>query len=98
MAAKKTDLVRLLALNSGLTEAQAEAALDAIPETAGRWVRDYGATGLGAYSAGVPGNLQFSLNRQANPNQWNLNITLDADGLNDFGNGSDRFGLPVVNV
>jgi hypothetical protein len=98
MPGTKQDFVRILALNSGLTEAQAEQAVNALSETCGRFTRDYGATGPGAYSAGVAGNLQFTLNRQANPSQWNLNITLDADGLNDFGNGTDRFGLPVVNA
>lgn len=94
----KQDFVRLLALNSGLTDAQAEQAVNALPETCGRFVKDYGATGPGNYTAGFQNFFQFSMNRQPSPAQWNLNITLDADALNDFGNGSDRFGLPVVNV
>lgn len=98
MPGTKQDFVRLLALKSGLTDAQAEAALDALPDTLGRWTRDYGANGPGAYSAGVSGNLQVQMTRQLNPAQWNLNLTFDSAGLTDFGDGSDRFGLPVVNV
>lgn len=86
-----------MALNSGLSESQAEQAVNALPETCGRFTRDYGAAGPGQYNAGYPGGFQFAMTRQANPTQWNLKITFDADALNDFGNGSDRFGLPVVN-
>lgn len=93
----KQDFVRLLALNSGLTESQAEQAVNAMPETCGRFTRDYGASGPGQYNAGYSGGFQFAMTRQASPNQWGLNITLDVDALSDFGNGSDRFGLPVVN-
>ncbi len=98
MPGTKQDFIRLLALKSGLTDAQAELAVNALVDTCGRFVKDYGATGPGNYTAGYPGGPQFVMNRQANPNQWNLNITFDADALNDFGDGSDRFGLPVVNV
>jgi hypothetical protein len=97
MPGTKQDFVRLLALNSGLTEAQAEQAVNALPETCGRFTRDYGATGPGAYNAGYPGGFQFAMTRQQSPAQWSLNITLDAAALADFGDGSDRFGLPVVN-
>ena len=93
----KQDFTRLLALKSGLTEPQAAAAVDALVDTCGRYVKDYGANGPGSYIAGFPAFLQFAMTRQASPAQWALNITLDAAALADFGDVSDRFGLPVVN-
>lgn len=97
--ANKAQFIDTLAHRTSLDAAQAEEVTNALPEIFGEWLRSFGANPQGgAYSGEISGGLKFDLVRQQNPNQWNLNITLTADGLNDFGNGSDRFGLPVVNV
>ncbi len=97
--ANKAQFIDTLDHRTSLTAAQAEEVTNALPDVFGEWLRSFGANPQGgAYNGEIAGGLKFYLVRQANPNRWNLNITLTADGLNDFGNGSDRFGLPVVNV
>ncbi len=98
MAANKTQFIDVLAHLTGLTNAQAENVTNKLPDALGIWLKNNGATAPGQFIGEMDGGLRLELNRQANPNQWNLNTTLTGSGLIDFGDGSDRFGLPVVNV
>lgn len=99
MSANKAQFIDTLDHRTSISAAQAEEVVNALPEVLGEWLRSFGANPQGgSYAGEIAGGLKFDLVRQQNPNQWNLKVTLTADGLNDFGNGSDRFGLPVVNV
>lgn len=96
--AAKTQFIDVLAHLTGLTNAQAETVVNKLPDALGIWLKNNCATAPGQFIGEMDGGLRLELNRQANPNQWNLNTTLTGSGLIDFGDGSDRFGLPVVNV
>lgn len=97
MAAQKSDLVRILSQQTGLTEQQAETFLDALPEASGKWLKDFGSDGPGVFS-GNAGTAVYELNRQQNPGVWKLKISFSPDALGDFGDGSERFGLPVISA
>ena len=97
MAANKTQLIAILAENSGLTLAQAEAFLNALPESYGEWMRNHGAEPGPTY-IGDDGNFTLSMSRVPPPGAaWVLKLEPRASFLADYGNGDERFGLPVTN-
>lgn len=97
--ANKAQFIQKLSAVSGLSIADATAAVNALPEAAGAWLREYGTNGSGSYTGTVEGGLSFSMQRTPTPTPaWIVQVTLTPDGLTDFGDGSDRFGLPVQNL
>lgn len=98
MPANKAQLAIILAAKSGLTQPQTEAALNALPEAIGQWLLDHGADAPGVFNGEVDANLSVGLSRTPTPTpRWILKLEPLAAFLDDFGNGSARFGLPVVN-
>ena len=99
MPANKAQFVAKLSENTGLSTAQAEAVTNALPETLGEWLKEHGADAPGSFVGEIDGGLRLELTRTPIPTpHWNLGIELTATGLDDFGEGSGRFGLPVENA
>lgn len=99
MSANKAQFIATLAAKSGLSVADATAAANALPETFGEWLKTHGASGPGYYSGDIDGSFHMHLSRDIAPTpHWELSMRFQDAGLDDFGNGSDRFGLPVVNA
>lgn len=99
MSANKAQFIAKLAENSGLTLAQAEAATNAMPETLGEWMKEYGAVSPGSFVGELDGGIRLEMSRSVTPApHWEVRASFTAGGLADFGDGSARFGLPVENA
>jgi hypothetical protein len=97
--ANKAQFIDTLAHRTSLDATQAEEVTNALPEVFGEWLRSFGiAPQGGVYSGEIAGGLKFDMVRKQDPNRWELKITFTGNGLADFGDGTDRFGLTVVNA
>lgn len=97
--ANKAQLIQRLATASGLTIQQATAAVNALPEAFGDWLKNDGPNGPGSYKGEADGGLSFEMTRSMSPTpHWSVKISLTDVGLADFGDSPVRFGLPVQNA
>jgi len=96
--ANKAQLAIILAAKSGITVAQAYDALTALPEATGEWMKNHGANGPGVFTGEIDGNISFGMTRTMTPTpRWILKVEPLPAFLADFGDGTARFGLEVVN-
>jgi hypothetical protein len=98
MAANKQQLDDIISHRTGLPLADVAAVTDALPDAFGEWMKDNGSTGSGLFEGEAFG-LELKMTRTGTPapGQWLLSFEAAQDFLTDFGDGSSRFLLPVVN-
>jgi len=99
MAANKAQFIDILSAKAGISIAEATAATNALPESLGEWIRVNGSVGSGLYSGTIDDGLKLDMTRSATPTpHWSVKATFTPSGLDDFGDGANRFGLVVENA
>jgi len=99
MAATKAQFIATLSAKAGITIAEATAAVNAMPEAFGEWLKENGAVAPGSFIGEIDGGLRLEMSRAMTPApHWTVDVKFTAAGLNDFGDGATRFGLPVENA
>jgi len=98
MSATKAQLDQILSASTGVALANVAQVTSALPDALGKWMKENGSVAPGTFSGDASG-IKLEMTRAASPSpHWKLDVDGSPAFLDDYGDGSGRFGLPVQNA